>query len=84
MLAGSGGRITSEQLRIYLHDNSASNGALVNQRANYELALAAQDLGYTVKYKPHGKFIVLEELDDSFDESFDWSVFGKYAPIENR
>lgn len=27
---------------------------------------------------------ISESLDSSFDEFFDWSVFGKYAPIENR
>lgn len=31
------------------------------------------------------KIMSQEEFEDSsFDESFDWSVFGKYAPIKNR
>ena len=31
------------------------------------------------------KIMPQEEFEDSsFDESFDWGVFGKYAPIENR
>lgn len=30
------------------------------------------------------EFLVSDSLDDSFDEAFDWSAFGKWAPVSGR